>query len=224
MPDRDAPLRRPGAPAADVDVLDRPRRQEPNGRPSEPPEPIPDAASLRYAARAYSLETHSERDAKSWERIFAAEGADIHAAAQILESLRRNRGVPSLVWLFDFVDAELEEVRVDGDIAAAIAVARAFGAAVTRTERERLGCACATMIEHLDVKGAPRLSNLMFEVAVCLNGFVWAVRMEHSEHPVIGAELRGLVRALAEVHSYRSERRVALEAAGVAERIVRAFR
>lgn len=205
-------------------TLDAPPPPRRNDRPSDPPEPIPDPAALRYAARAYAYETHSERDADGWERIFATEGHEIRAAAEIMASFRRNPGVPSLAWLFDFIDEELEEVHVDPELAAVLATSRAFAAGTDRLQWQHLGVACTTLIEHLNTSEAGPITVHVYEVTLAAFGFVHALRREGADHPAVEAELRGVVRYLAELRATRTGRPVATEAAAVAARMLGAFR
>ena len=203
-------------------TLDLPPRT-PNDRP-KPPDPIPDAASLRYAARAYGFETHSERDAESWERIFAAEGADVRAAAIICARLRSSPGAQSLAWLFDFVEQKLDSIQVPAELGALLGVARAFGAAPTRRERERLGVAATSLIEQLDVREAPHVAGIVYDLTMCVWGFAHALRSIGADHPVTESELRGVVRVLAELRAHRTGRAVAEHAATLADELVKAHR
>ena len=205
-------------------TLDAPPRSRRNDRPSERPDPIPDAAALRYAARAYRYETHSHRDTESWERIFAAEGADVRAAAMICGRLRTNPGVSSLAWLFDFIDRELERGRLLTELGAILAVARAFGEATTHRERERLGAAVSGLVEHLSVGDEPHVTGLAYELTICVWGFVHGLRTMGADHPGTESELRGVVRGLAELRAHWTERPVGEHAAAVGDELVRAFR
>lgn len=205
-------------------TLDAPPPPRRNDRPSDPPEPIPDAATLRYACRALSYELHSERDDEYWARIFAIEGADIRSAAVVVGALRSNSGVPSLFWLFAFVAAELEASRVDDDLGSILAVVKAYAAAPDAHERHALGFAVGTLIEQLNVRDAMPSRSSLYELTLCVWGVAFALRTYGPQSPVLEAELRGVVRCLAELHARRSEHPVAVEATAVADRMIAAFR